>query len=141
MTKRDLVLDFIEQFNKFGPNVTDCFSNGMCYWFAHILHQRFYYDSQIMYDPVTNHFACLIDDRVYDITGEVTHDGRWDYWSSYQLGDAAHTVRLYRDCIYKVPDGITICALCDEAYEDDFGNLICPRDNGPRGDNEVCCYE
>ena len=136
MTKRDLVLDFIEQFNK-----ADCFSNGMCYWFAHILYYRFAYQGEMMYDPVANHFGCKINGCVYDITGDVSDAYNWMPWASYSIADRKHAKRIARDCIYKVPDGIKLCRLCDEAYDDEYGHYICPRDNGPREDDEVCHYE
>ena len=41
MTKHELVLDFIWQFRKFGSDVADAFSNGMCFHFTTILRHRF----------------------------------------------------------------------------------------------------
>ena len=73
MTKREVIEDFIHQFNAFGPDVRKCFSYGMCYHFALILHIRFRdEDAHKLYDPVNGHFAVQINGRIYDITGDIT---------------------------------------------------------------------
>ena len=41
-SKQDLILDFIKQFRDLGAE--NCFSNGMCYWFAYILKYRFAFE-------------------------------------------------------------------------------------------------
>lgn len=98
----DKVIKFIKQFQEFGSDVTDCFSYGMCYYFAIILRERF--NANIVYDPIMNHFAGEIDGQVYDITGFLStyDDPRWVYWEYYQEEDALHTYRIYRDCILKL---------------------------------------
>ena len=102
ITKHEVIIDFIKQFQEFGDNVTDCFSHGMCYYFASILQERF--GANIMYEPVMNHFAGEIDGYIYDITGFIANytDPKWYYWETYQHEDALHTERILRDCVYKL---------------------------------------
>ena len=102
MTKQEVIIDFIEQFQQFGSDVTDCFSFGMCYYFALILQERF--GANIMYEPIMNHFAGEIDGYIYDITGLISNcgDPKWVHWETYQKEDVLHTSRIFRDCIYKL---------------------------------------
>lgn len=105
---RQDVIKFINHFSKFGQDVVDCFSDGNCYWFAHILAQRFH--GCIVYNPLLNHFACQIGElEVYDITGLIDtlpnpEDGwmeekNWYSWKYYHNEDSAHARRIRRDCI------------------------------------------
>ena len=107
MNKHEEVIAFINKFTNNGKRqeVVECFTCGCCYWFAHILFERFYDemdwnpDTDIMYDEVTNHFGCMIEDRVYDITGDVTEQYHWE--SSYIVAERDKLLwdRLIRDCI------------------------------------------
>lgn len=65
---------FISRFHKNtkSDDITEVFTNGCCYWFAHILCTRF--KGRIMYDPVVGHFVAKIGGRLYDITGDVTEE-------------------------------------------------------------------
>ena len=92
------VIRFIENFQNLGT--IDTFTQGCCYWFAVILKERF--QGTIMYNPVDNHFASLIDGHLYDITGELTIDGSWYEWEIYSKIDTLETDRIVRDCIEKV---------------------------------------
>lgn len=98
------ISNFINQFKAYGPNVIDCFLNGMCYYFAQILKMRF--NAEIMYDPVINHFAARANGRIYDITGDITNDTKyhWYEWNIYEHLDELETQRIYRDCILKKED-------------------------------------
>lgn len=143
-TKQDVILNYIEQFQKFGPQVVDCFSNGMCYWFAEILEKRFSWSNvQKVYDPVINHFAVEIDNRIYDIAGDITDDPqyKWTYWRTYQYEDPLHTKHIIRDCIDKIPNDIKTCAYCDKGYLDYHGNFICDIDNSPVNPHCPCGKE
>lgn len=100
------VLQFIDQFNGKGKwnQVIECFTCGNCYWFAHILHDRFVgFDHYvaIVYDDIDNHFGCQIDDEVYDITGIVTKQYNWELWSTIKERDSLHASHIERDCILK----------------------------------------
>lgn len=91
---------FISRFTDNGKRleVIDAFTNGCCYWFAVSLLIRFQHENvDIMYAQVDNHFGCLINGAVYDITGDVTDKYNWERW--YDLDDGSLVARLYRDCI------------------------------------------
>ena len=51
----------------------------------------------MMYDPVINHFVAEIDNRLYDITGDVT--GKYDVvpWDSYE--DDLEKERIIKYCV------------------------------------------
>ena len=97
-----MIESFINQFSKY-PDTVECFTCGMCYWFAHILYHRFYPEqlAVIMYDPIANHFGCKIGKEIYDITGVVTNKYSWQKWEDYKMIDSLHTSRICRDCIRK----------------------------------------
>jgi hypothetical protein len=140
MTKEELILDFCAQFRDLGAE--NCFLNGMCFWFANILHNRFNdEDVAIMYAAVDNHFACKINGRVYDVTGDVTDKYSWQNWQMYAATDKLHTLHLYRDCIMKYPSNHVFCGACGNLYIDDWGNLICGCDDHLTGRNEQCTFE
>lgn len=139
--KHEVVLNFIEQFRRFGPDVENCFSNGMCWHFTMILRGRFGMENMVMYDPVANHFAAKIDDHIYDITGDITDDPeyKFEYWASYWLDDLKETARIRRDCIWKIPSDLLTCGICPYSFEDDWGNLICPKqDDSPVDWDDPC---
>ena len=89
---------FIQCFHDISEDddITDVFTCGCCYWFAHILKTR-YPQGEIMYDPVINHFVTQIDGRLYDITGDVT--GLYDVvsWENYE--DDLEKERIINNCI------------------------------------------
>ena len=100
------VLMFIGRFSTDGRNVrqqvVDCFTCGCCYWFARILEERFHsqYKTAIVVDYVANHFATMIGDRVYDITGDVTDGYNWQPWDDWTAcKDATTYKRIVEDCI------------------------------------------
>lgn len=100
----DTVLDFIHLFSDGADEVSFKFTNGLCYWFAHILKERFKPLAEIMYDPIYNHFVTQIGDERYDITGLVTHlYPNVVKWDSYP--DALEKERIVRQCILKL-DGM-----------------------------------
>lgn len=102
------VMKFIARFTNNGKNqeVIDTFSCGCCYWFAEILWNRFALEvvntnCDIVYDPIINHWACRIDDRIYDITGDITDNKEycWENWNKFMFQDISLAKRLLRDCI------------------------------------------
>lgn len=74
------VLDFIKVFNS--PSNETLFTNCACYWFAHILVNRFP-NSTIMYNPHQIHFAAKIRGSLYDISGRIEDDEDYLDWSEY----------------------------------------------------------
>ena len=107
MNIHEEVIAFINRFTNNGKRqeVIECFTCGCCYWFAHILFKRFYdamdwnHDTDIMYDEVANHFGCRIEDRVYDITGDVTEQYHWESSCIVAQRDELLWDRIVRDCI------------------------------------------
>lgn len=89
--------NFLKRFHTCA-DVDEVFTQGCCYWFAYVLFGRFIrHGAEIMYDSVANHFGTKINDRVYDITGDVTEKYEWHPWSD--ISDSALRDRLVRDCI------------------------------------------
>lgn len=133
MTKHELILNFIGQYQKFGPEVVDCFTCGMCYHFVQILEARFgFYNTCALYDPIVGHFALKIEDRIYDITGDITdQEHKWYRWSDYEKFDPLERRRIFHHCILKVPDGVRVCASCEHHYFDDYSCDLCDIDNTP----------
>ena len=98
MSRKTEVSKFIDRFNPASEDVKSVFLDGCCYWFAFILRHRFFTeDSEIMYDPVANHFGTRIEDEIYDITGDVTNKYQWMPW--FDFDDELHRHRIIRDCI------------------------------------------
>lgn len=92
------VLHFIERFTNKGKwhEVIESFTCGCCYWFAHILCTRFP-EADMMYDPIINHFVVRIDNRLYDITGDVTDHYNVVMWDYYD--DEIEKLRIIEQCI------------------------------------------
>ena len=139
-TKPEVILNYIKQFRDFGPEIVNLFSNGMCWQFSIILRDRFGYYNPIAYDPVANHFALWIDDRIYDITGDITDDPQYKFvfWDTYKFQDTKEMQRIYRDCILKIPNQYHLCYNCDHSFFDEWGTMICDIDNEPV-DPDVPC--
>lgn len=93
------VLDFISAIKKKYPlEIEDTFSNGLCYWFAKILEIRF--GGDIYFDPYHVHFAIIIDNNMYDITGKIEpHTSDWFNWEDYKLCN--DTTAIEKSCIIK----------------------------------------
>lgn len=100
------IIEFIEQFYKFDKeNAIKLYTEDMSYWFAMILYARFKDITYctIAYNPVSNHFCCMIDTKLYDITGEITDDSiDWYSWSQYQRLYPINATRVYDNLILKV---------------------------------------
>lgn len=136
-SKSDLILNFIEQFRELGAE--NCFANGMCYWFAHILQARFAEENPyIMYAPIANHFFCKIDDKYYDIQGEYHPKEKIHYWIDYDKVDWLETLRIIRDCVDKCPAGTRLCGHCTSWSIDDWGCGICDYTLESRYYNDIC---
>lgn len=135
MTKQDVILNFIKQFT--GPFDTTATS----YWFAEILKSRFWpheNDVHIQYHPVMNRFACRIDGTIYDHSG-VQKAAGWRNWQIYRIECPARAKALIEET-FALPSGALVCLMCTESYDDDYGNLICSRDNHPCCGDDICCF-
>lgn len=90
------VKHFIDSFH-IGDNTVDyVFTNGCCYWFAQILCEAF--NGKLVYDEVENHFASLINGRIYDITGDITNKYNMVLWDD--IDDDYHKNRIIDSCVY-----------------------------------------
>ena len=89
---------FINHFHKVSPSddITEVFTSGCCYWFAFILCKRFP-NTKMMYDPIENHFAAQIGNKLYDITGDVTKYYHMIPWSLFN--DELEKQRIIDYCI------------------------------------------
>lgn len=93
------ILKFIGLFAK----TKETFLNGLCYWFALILSERF--QGRIIYIAVDSHFVTEINGNLYDVRGNVTDEcyGKELFnWNNYQKIDPSHYARVVRDCVKKV---------------------------------------
>lgn len=103
----DKVMKFINGFTDNGKRqgVIKCFTEGHCYWFAHILFERFgkyeFVEPFIMYDDVSGHFGCRICGHVYDITGDVSDSYTWGLWRTYERLEPKHATTIRKCCILK----------------------------------------
>lgn len=70
--RREEIDRFIHQFSKYGKQVTTLFTEDCCYWFARILQERFP-EGEILFLPEEHHFVVQIEDRLWDIRGNVTN--------------------------------------------------------------------
>ena len=86
------VLDFIKQFE----SAQKLLLEGRCYWFAVILKERF--DGQLMYNQIMNHWACLIDNQLYDASGAVVNTC-YEEWPGSIIDDTTYYNRLVKQCI------------------------------------------
>lgn len=96
---RDEVLAFIKHFE----GARETFLHGCCYWFAHILSERFWLRESvaILYEPVEGHFITQIGGRYYDVRGDVTdlYRGFRLYTLDAMRRDGSAMYRhLMRDC-------------------------------------------
>ena len=77
-----IILDFISVFNKDIVFIS-LFNSTASYWFAHVLKDRFNTtDARIYYNPDSEHFSILIENRMYDINGEISKEG-YILWEEY----------------------------------------------------------
>ena len=91
----------VKGFNTYFDGCQDNFRFGNCYWYAHILQERFrrWYPTEIMYNPIDNHFACRIGDLFFDILGQFDPNLReWETWEHYKKVEPLGAARVYRDC-------------------------------------------
>ncbi len=115
------VINFINLFQC--EQTIDLFTQGLCYWFAHILHTRFPYKlffhedgltneaSTIVYNAVEGHFMTKIGKRLYDIRGDVTSlyasseclEHLIDF-ESLKLTDPPYYGRILQYCVLKIDD-------------------------------------
>ena len=89
---RKTILNFIKQFE----SAKHMFLNGKCYWFAVILRERF--NGKLYYNPIMNHWACLINNELYDVTGMIVNTC-YEPWPDCVADDTLLYHRLINQCI------------------------------------------
>lgn len=94
------VIKFINDFKGIHKKeIENVFYNGYCYWFAYILCGRFI--GEIWFNPDEVHFACKIQDKIYDICGEIENTDGWIKWSEFQLTNQYLVEEITNSCILK----------------------------------------
>ena len=100
------VINFISYFQ----GSEDVFLFGCCYWFAHILNERFKqeYITRICHEPIEGHFVTLFIDSndpshymIADIRGDVTNkykDRELSCLEDIEETDITYYRHLMRDC-------------------------------------------
>lgn len=90
--------EFIRHFHNISSNqhIDEVFTCGCCYWFAFILCGRFP-EAVMMYDPVINHFVVQYENKLYDITGDVT--GKYNVIPWDDFDDELEKQRIIEYCI------------------------------------------
>jgi hypothetical protein len=98
------VIQFTQNIKEFDSNVASVdtivkiFTGGLCWYFASIVQKKF--GGAIYYSPLTNHFACFVYNKLYDITGEISEHG-YLCWDTMELDDDVLVGRLITQCIDK----------------------------------------
>ena len=102
------IIKFIKLFHSPLAEVQGTFKGGECYWFAKILYDRFspqYYDTNIYYNPIENHFATKIQGTLYDVGGKINDKEKkyqWIKWENFIATDPLESARIFRDCVFKI---------------------------------------
>lgn len=97
------VIQFINDLKKVSPLIIEyTFYEGYCYWLALILANRFKGD--IWFNPDIVHFAAKIDDKLYDIYGQIDdkQSTHWMSWEDFQYQHQEAVESIVRSCIKKV---------------------------------------
>lgn len=91
------VILFINKFKQHEHDnvLIDTFTLGYCYYFAVILKERF--TGTILYDWLEGHFITEINNRLYDITGDVTDK----YTHLYTFDEYMSIESIVHGCILK----------------------------------------
>lgn len=89
------ILKFISLFHK-----NEDFLNGLCYWFARILDERFHC-GYIGYDPIACHFVYVTLEHVYDVRGEIDMPEKVIPWVKYCDFDELDYCRVLHSCVWK----------------------------------------
>ena len=99
----NLFINKFKTFDRYG-DVTKTFTNGYCYWFAHILLHRFSkYNPKIVYYEVGKHFAVKIYGHIFDITGDITLKNLFfEDWEEYQKNNPKEAKVICNTMINKI---------------------------------------
>lgn len=140
--KRTLIKEFIENFYDYRQVFVH-----YSYWFSQILLERFSDEiTKLMFNPHSNTFAVAINGYLYNIDGLMmvaanAENCGWEEWSSFAVSDPVYSKTVCMNLIDLVPNDYHLCGYCNDSYYDDWGNLICVKDNACVGWNESCRME
>lgn len=108
----DKVEKFITDMKEYFPEELEfTFYRGYCYWFAYILANRF--KGEIWFNPTLVHFACYIDEDLYDIYGKIRpgvdpitgeyneKNDDWISWEEFQYCNQEAVESIVYNCIKK----------------------------------------
>lgn len=91
-------MDCVERFIQRRWSHTDAYwTDGNCYWFAHILITRFPY-LHLYYLPITGHFIAGDGTNFYDATGKLQLKEKGILFTDLLHDDPTWGARLLRDC-------------------------------------------
>lgn len=95
-----LIDKFIKRFRSRNTELVTIFTEGYCYQFACILKNIF--GGTILYNDIDNHFVCLYNGKLYDITGEIVYPNNTGYidWEEYQKIEPLNSNRVIDQCIF-----------------------------------------
>lgn len=93
---------FIDNFKKgFDKEYLEhVFTDGNCYHFSLIVQSM--YGGEIVYDPHETHFLIKINDRFYDIKGEIQEPMDYYYWDDFEEVDYNEYEFVKHNCVYKL---------------------------------------
>ncbi len=96
------VMEFINNFKEGfdSKGLEQVFTNGNCYHFALILKELFM--GIIYYNLDEGHFITRIDDKYYDITGEVKPSDLCYRWSELSIIEPDQYRVIKNNCVYKI---------------------------------------
>lgn len=93
------ILDFIKGFKK-GHQLSvieDMFANSKCFHFAVVLKNVF--GGDIIYDVDLNHFVLKVNNKYYDITGEIEKPFNSYLWEDMEDIDPLEYELVYDSCV------------------------------------------
>lgn len=100
MSPDEFIESFKSGFDK--KEIEDCFLYGNCWYFSLILMNRFEsLNPEVYYDPVMNHFVTKIEDKFYDISGEVSNNNKYESWVEFKKKEPNIVKQIENDCILK----------------------------------------
>ena len=106
----------IDEFNTYFDGCEHSFLFGNCYWYARILQERFspWFETEIMYNQVMNHFCCRLSTAAgyfyADVSGVIgvgDSSGNlegWKPWKDRIAIEPLDSARVYRDCIWHLDE-------------------------------------
>lgn len=103
---------FIKEFKfAYSQELEYVFLNGNCYHFAVIL-KDIYPEASLVYHEIEGHYLTLIDNRLYDITGDVTNN-----YNIYGMISDDFLYNIEKNIELNVKKHLTFCPNCGNIIE------------------------